>query len=181
MEDTQNVVADEVNRRMAQALDDIKAKYDRIDRERQITREAKAAAKCHDTCKTHPYVLINLHIVACASHSHQVESTNEEQGTLQDAETDDPELERIRNARLGRLRAQQQEKDENLRRGHGQYREITQDEFLPAVTGSKMVICHFYSDDFERCRIMDHVTPINCMISFICLFIALSYFGPSSY
>jgi hypothetical protein len=36
-------------------------------------------------------------------------------------------------------------------------REITQDEFLPEVTGSKKVICHFYSPEFMRCKIMDKV------------------------
>jgi hypothetical protein len=39
-------------------------------------------------------------------------------------------------------------------------REITQDEFLPEVTSSKKVICHFYHNDFQRCKIMDKVrTP----------------------
>jgi hypothetical protein len=38
-------------------------------------------------------------------------------------------------------------------------REISQDEFLPEVTGSKRVICHFYHNDFQRCKIMDKVSP----------------------
>jgi thioredoxin-like negative regulator of GroEL len=29
-------------------------------------------------------------------------------------------------------------------------------EFLPYVTGSKYVVCHFYHNDFERCKIVDH-------------------------
>jgi len=40
-------------------------------------------------------------------------------------------------------------------KGHGQYTEIKEDEFLPNVTGSKFVICHFYHKDFERCKIVD--------------------------
>ena len=40
-------------------------------------------------------------------------------------------------------------------KGHGQYIEITETEFLPNVTGSKFVICHFYHKDFERCKIID--------------------------
>lgn len=39
--------------------------------------------------------------------------------------------------------------------GHGSYVEIVQDEFLDSVTKSKYVICHFYHQDFERCKIVD--------------------------
>ena len=40
-------------------------------------------------------------------------------------------------------------------KGHGKYTEVTEAEFLPNVTGSKFVICHFYHHDFERCKIVD--------------------------
>jgi hypothetical protein len=42
-----------------------------------------------------------------------------------------------------------------LIKGHGKYTEVTEGEFLPNVTGSKFVICHFYHHDFERCKIVD--------------------------
>jgi thioredoxin-like negative regulator of GroEL len=42
-----------------------------------------------------------------------------------------------------------------LIKGHGKYQEITETEFLPNVTGSKFVVCHFYHKDFERCKIID--------------------------
>ena len=38
----------------------------------------------------------------------------------------------------------------------GDYREIVQDEFLPEVTSHKLVICHFYHPEFQRCRVIDH-------------------------
>lgn len=45
--------------------------------------------------------------------------------------------------------------------GHGEYRQIAEDEFLPEVTGSRLVMCHFFHDDFERCRILDkHLAPL---------------------
>lgn len=28
-------------------------------------------------------------------------------------------------------------------------------EFIPAVTGSSHAVCHFYHNEFERCRILD--------------------------
>lgn len=40
-------------------------------------------------------------------------------------------------------------------KGHGQYQEVSEAEFLPAVTGSSHCVCHFYHHEFERCRIVD--------------------------
>ena len=37
---------------------------------------------------------------------------------------------------------------DNMIKGHGKYTEITEQEFLPNVTGSKNVVCHFYHKDF---------------------------------
>lgn len=61
----------------------------------------------------------------------------------------------FRERRMAELKNNYQEKQENLIKGHGQYTEITEEEFLPNVTGSKFVICHFYHQDFERCKIVD--------------------------
>lgn len=56
-------------------------------------------------------------------------------------------------------------------KSHGEYREVTEEEFLPAVTGSKKVVCHFYHGDFERCKIMDNhlriVAPMHPETRFI--------------
>jgi hypothetical protein len=69
---------------------------------------------------------------------------------------EDEAMRSLREKRLLDIKRAQQQKLENLGKGHGQYREIVQDEFLPEVTSSKSVICHFYHDDFPRCKIMDH-------------------------
>eukprot|EP00568_Trieres_chinensis_P014746 CAMPEP_0183324096 /NCGR_PEP_ID=MMETSP0160_2-20130417/76117_1 /TAXON_ID=2839 ORGANISM="Odontella Sinensis, Strain Grunow 1884" /NCGR_SAMPLE_ID=MMETSP0160_2 /ASSEMBLY_ACC=CAM_ASM_000250 /LENGTH=285 /DNA_ID=CAMNT_0025491611 /DNA_START=47 /DNA_END=900 /DNA_ORIENTATION=+ len=75
---------------------------------------------------------------------------------------DDPELEAIRDRRLEQMRSDQVKRAENLAKGHGQLRTIGQDDFLPECTGtSEWVAVHFFSDDFERCRVMDkHLTEI---------------------
>ena len=44
----------------------------------------------------------------------------------------------------------------NMAAGHGQYGEITEDQFLPCVTKTNFVVVHFFHKDFERCKIMDH-------------------------
>lgn len=69
---------------------------------------------------------------------------------------EDHELRRIRQARLRELKTVKQEVIENKAKGHGQYREIVQDEFLSEVTSSKYTICHFYHREFPRCTIMNH-------------------------
>ena len=75
---------------------------------------------------------------------------------------DDIALRNIREARLKEIKSQQREKIENVGKGHGQYREIVQDEFLKEVTSSERVICHFYHRDFERCKIMDnHLSKLS--------------------
>ena len=65
-------------------------------------------------------------------------------------------MRQIRQERLKNLKNEKIEKIENLSKGHGIYKDITQDEFLSEITSSNYVICHFYHSDFPRCLIMDH-------------------------
>ena len=64
-------------------------------------------------------------------------------------------LEQIKAKRLREMKREAKEMIENKAKGHGEYREISQDEFLPTVTDTKRVVCHFYHSDFERCKIID--------------------------
>ena len=38
------------------------------------------------------------------------------------------------------------------RQGHGEYREVSEGDFLGEVTRSQKVICHFYHKEFYRCK-----------------------------
>ena len=40
-------------------------------------------------------------------------------------------------------------------KGHGELQEVSEADFLPAVTGSSHCVVHFFHTDFERCRILD--------------------------
>ncbi|CAM9910203.1 unnamed protein product, partial [Ectocarpus sp. 12 AP-2014] len=62
---------------------------------------------------------------------------------------------RIRESRLREMKRVHEARAENIAKGHGQYREIFQDEFLPEVTSSEKVVVHFYHKDFQRCKVMD--------------------------
>lgn len=87
---------------------------------------------------------------------------------------DDPVLDTLRDKRLAEMRVAQLKKVEDLARGHGQYRTIGQDEFLPECTGtSEFVAVHFFHKDFERCDIMDHHLKLIAMQHTTCKFIRI--------
>ncbi|GAB2226919.1 hypothetical protein Droror1_Dr00008717 [Drosera rotundifolia] len=48
-----------------------------------------------------------------------------------------------------------EKREAKVRQGHGEYREVTEGEFLGEVTTSDLAICHFYHKGFYRCKIMD--------------------------
>jgi hypothetical protein len=86
---------------------------------------------------------------------------------------DDPALEAIRERRLAEIRRAQIQLVENKAKGHGQYRTISQDEFLPECTGSEYVAIHFFHHDFERCKIMDFHLKKICPNHLTCKFLRI--------
>lgn len=38
------------------------------------------------------------------------------------------------------------------RQGHGEYREVSEGDFLGEVTRTEKAICHFYHKEFYRCK-----------------------------
>ena len=100
--------------------------------------------------------------------------TNKDSSDIHYGDNEESELENLRQRRLEELKNSRKELQENLSlRGHGEYSEITQDEFLPKVTASKQVICHFYHKDFQRCKILDHhlrlLARIHPETKFVCI------------
>eukprot|EP00993_Chasmostoma_nieuportense_P004064 NODE_4747_length_746_cov_27.641357_g4586_i0.p1 GENE.NODE_4747_length_746_cov_27.641357_g4586_i0~~NODE_4747_length_746_cov_27.641357_g4586_i0.p1 ORF type:complete len:223 (-),score=95.96 NODE_4747_length_746_cov_27.641357_g4586_i0:53-721(-) len=67
----------------------------------------------------------------------------------------DDDLEVLRQQRLQELKQQRRQEQEHLAKGHGEYTEIIEQDFLKTVTGSTWVACHFFHKDFERCKILD--------------------------
>ncbi|CAN0927290.1 Thioredoxin domain-containing protein PLP3B [Linum grandiflorum] len=68
---------------------------------------------------------------------------------------DDPELEKLHADRIAALKREAEKRESLQRQGHGEYREITEGDFLGEVTRSDKVICHFYHKEFYRCKIVD--------------------------
>jgi len=68
---------------------------------------------------------------------------------------DDPELEKLHAERIAALKKEVEKRQEQKKKGHGEYRDVSEGEFLGEVTSSELVICHFYHHGFYRCKIMD--------------------------
>lgn len=84
------------------------------------------------------------------------ELTEEDLDSENEEDDADHALRRIRDQRLKEIKRQQQKKLEDIGKGHGQYRQIVQDEFIKEMTSSDRVICHFYHRDFPKCEVMHH-------------------------
>jgi thiol-disulfide isomerase/thioredoxin len=152
-------VANEVNNRMAGALEDLQAKYasgagggdsagtgptgeayKKLQADKNRVKKAKKAEAERQAEEE-----------MSSSHDHHDPNELEEGG-----DDEDYELRLLREKRLKEIKNLELQRLENLAKGHGQYREIVQDEFLSEVTGSFHVICHFYHKEFPRCQIMNH-------------------------
>ncbi|EPY24132.1 ATP binding protein-like protein [Strigomonas culicis] len=69
---------------------------------------------------------------------------------------DDDDLMAIRKKRLNQLKEVQKHRDEWLRKGHGQYLEITSPEdFFDKVKDSERVIVHFMRRSTPRCEVIE--------------------------
>jgi len=59
---------------------------------------------------------------------------------------------------------EKEKKDEETKKlkPYGQYKEIVEADFLDTMLKNNQVVCHFYSPDFERCKIADkHLSIIS--------------------
>lgn len=157
----QSAVADEVNRRLEKATRELEAKYSHgtgaqssTDLDNGPTGSAYKEKYAQEQ---------KLKKEKAKSRQETQSATNARLGEkgLGDEEDggdddEDSELRELREMRLKQIKNDHRSKLENLSKGHGQYREVLQDEFLSEVTGSMRVVCHFYHQDFPRCKIIDH-------------------------
>mmetsp|Transcript_144281 Transcript_144281/g.350285 ORF Transcript_144281/g.350285 Transcript_144281/m.350285 type:complete len:265 (-) Transcript_144281:50-844(-) len=123
----------ESSERMSGALEDLRAKYER--------KSALEEAKARDD--------------ALAARAEELANAPDSDDEWLDEMEADPEMERLREARLKQLKDLAAAKKEHLALGHGEYREIVEEEFLTEVTKSKQVVLHLYHKEFPRCKIYD--------------------------
>lgn len=119
-------------------------------------------------------------VIAAAARDYQKEvlakekaqpSTSADEIVDLDELMDDPELEKLHAERIAALKKEVEKREVLKKQGHGEYREITEGEFLGEVTASERVICHFYHREFYRCKIMDKhlkaLAPVHINTKFI--------------
>ncbi|KOX67383.1 Thioredoxin domain-containing protein 9 [Melipona quadrifasciata] len=67
------------------------------------------------------------------------------------------DFEKLREQRLKKLKLLQQQKQNWLTLGHGEYSELHDEkEFFEVSKKSENIVCLFYKDDSPRCKIVDH-------------------------
>ena len=162
--DVQDAVANEVNDRLARATADLQEKYARGKGgvEESVSaptgsaykelhaQEQKEKSQRKENSRNNAQNQKNQTAAA------QMEVGDEAEEEDEDVGSEDYELRLIKEARLKQIKESHKTKLENIGKGHGQFREIVQDEFITEVTSSMKVICLFYHRDFPRCEIMSH-------------------------
>mmetsp|Transcript_14258 Transcript_14258/g.20440 ORF Transcript_14258/g.20440 Transcript_14258/m.20440 type:complete len:327 (-) Transcript_14258:1596-2576(-) len=189
----QKALADNVNKRLMKGIEDIKGKYangtnERDDPDRAPTGAAYQAKQqailqkqiLMEKENQHKVDICNMrsakeqakHLAAENDENDCCDSDDEFDKLLDEVEKD-PEILRIRQQRLEEIRQTQVKRAENLAKGHGQYRLIHQDEFLPECTSSRWVAVHFFHNDFQRCKIMHHHLQIVAIEHVECKFLKI--------
>jgi len=80
----------------------------------------------------------------------QIEDDDDFDDLLNDKELDD-----LQAKRLADLQKKVNLEKQFHAQGHGEYREIIEEEFLKEVCGSQWVVVHFHHREFFRCKIVD--------------------------
>ncbi|KAL1521635.1 hypothetical protein AB1Y20_021293 [Prymnesium parvum] len=87
---------------------------------------------------------------------------------------DDPVLQQLQQKRLNELKSRQQLEKQFHAQGHGEYREIIEEEFLKEVCGSPYVVVHFYHPEFFNCKVVDKHLRILAPKHLACKFVTLN-------
>ena len=105
--------------------------------------------------------MANMNIMQQAVEAHLMNAAQQVEQQL-DAEIeklerlDEDDLETIRKKRIQAMKKAQEQKQQWLSQGHGQYDEIPEEkEFFEVCKKNTRVACHFYRDTTMRCKIVD--------------------------
>lgn len=86
--------------------------------------------------------------------SHLEKTLDDQLNHLDSMGTDD--LQALRDQRLKEMKKQSEQRQQWLAEGHGVYSELVDEkEFFEVSKKSPNIVCHFYRDGAERCRIVD--------------------------
>jgi len=92
----------------------------------------------------------------------------------EDGFDDDDILAQIQCKRIEEMKRKRMLELQFHRQGHGEYREITEEDFLKEVCQSQWVVVHFYHHEFFRCKIVDKHLKIIASKHLSCKFLHLN-------
>ena len=174
--DVQQQLADNVNRRLENAMAELQERhrngtaeldhpdraptgpaYQAIRQQQALLKAAQQRANEQDRRAQMQQEAQQEALLRKVADQFQDNDSNDNSDDDYDDLLDDPALDDLRDQRLTQMKQAQERKIADLAKGHGQVRTITQDEFLPECTGSStFVAVHFFHQEFERCQILDH-------------------------
>mmetsp|Transcript_569 Transcript_569/g.1348 ORF Transcript_569/g.1348 Transcript_569/m.1348 type:complete len:289 (+) Transcript_569:112-978(+) len=153
----QGAMAQEVNNRMGRAVEDLKGKYERGQGGNDVSVDGPTGAAYQKEMAEKKALKREKKLREAQQEEDDQARDQEKYFEDEDNDADeDNELRMLREKRLRQIQSAQRQKLEDIGKGHGQYRNIVQDEFLHEVTNSMYTVCHFYHNDFEKCKVMDH-------------------------
>lgn len=153
----QGAMAQEVNNRMGRAVEDLKNKYERGQGGNDVSVDGPTGAAYQKEMAEKKALKREKKLREAQQEDDDLARNQEKYFEDEDNDADeDNELRMLREKRLRQIQGAQRQKLEDIGKGHGQYRNIVQDEFLHEVTNSMYTVCHFYHNDFEKCKVMDH-------------------------
>lgn len=132
--------------------------YRQIQHQQQRIQQARAAQAQQERHEEVQRIHELKQIVAAKQQQDEEDedsASDDDEQWLDDLESD-PTLEAIREKRLAELKQEHQTIAAQKAKGHGEYRTIAQDDFLPECnTTDSWVVVHFYHEEFEKCKVMD--------------------------
>lgn len=78
-----------------------------------------------------------------------------DEDNLDDDFLNDPDIQKLHEKRLEELKEQFKQKQQDLIKGGGEYREMDERSFLKMAIDHEYIVVHFYTSGFERCDIVD--------------------------
>ncbi|CAN6988904.1 unnamed protein product [Brassica rapa subsp. trilocularis] len=95
-------------------------------------------------------------VLAAAARDYKKEVLANEKAQSSNHVNEEADLDELMdNDRIAALKREVEKREAFKRQGHGEYREVSEGDFLGEVTRSEKVISHFYHKEFYRCKIMD--------------------------
>jgi len=87
---------------------------------------------------------------------------------------DDDILKQLQQKRMDEYKAKRDLEMKFHQQGHGEYREISEEDFLKEVCGSQWCVVHFYHPEFFRCKIIDKHLRLIAPKHLSCKFLTLN-------